>query len=73
MDRRRVRIGGFIGTRLVVAGRSEVSAVACDATLAAPREHGWRMKIGAPTPNVDTLLDLSRLFGRVRGLYRETE
>jgi 2-dehydropantoate 2-reductase len=37
-------IGGFIGTRLAVAGRAEVSAVARGATLAALRGHGWRTK-----------------------------
>jgi 2-dehydropantoate 2-reductase len=36
-------IGGFIGTRLAAAGRAHVSAVARGATLAALREHGWRM------------------------------
>ena len=43
-------IGGFIGTRLAVAGRAQVSAIARGATLAALREHGWRVKSG------DTLL-----------------
>ncbi|HEU0199584.1 MAG TPA: 2-dehydropantoate 2-reductase [Burkholderiaceae bacterium] len=37
-------IGGFIGTRLAVAGKASVSAVARGATLAALREQGWRMK-----------------------------
>ena len=37
-------IGGFIGTRLAVAGRAEVSAVARGATLAALRTHGWRLR-----------------------------
>jgi 2-dehydropantoate 2-reductase len=36
-------IGGFIGTRLAAAGRAEVSAIARGATLAALREHGWRL------------------------------
>jgi 2-dehydropantoate 2-reductase len=44
-------IGGFIGTRLAVAGRADVSAIARGATLAALREHGWRVKQG------DTLLE----------------
>ena len=44
-------IGGFIGTRLAVAGRAQVSAIARGATLAALREHGWRVKSG------DTLLE----------------
>jgi 2-dehydropantoate 2-reductase len=37
-------VGGFIGTRLAAAGGSEVSAVARGATLAALREHGWRLR-----------------------------
>lgn len=36
-------IGGFIGTRLAAAGRAQVSAVARGATLAALRQHGWRL------------------------------
>ncbi len=39
-------IGGFIGTRLAAAGRAEVSALARGATLAALREHGWRVSSG---------------------------
>ena len=39
-------IGGFIGTKLALAGRAQVSAVARGATLAALREHGWRVKSG---------------------------
>lgn len=38
-------IGGFIGTRLAVAG-NEVSALARGATLAALRAHGWRLRQG---------------------------
>ena len=37
-------IGGFIGTRLAAAGGSQVSALARGATLAALREHGWRLE-----------------------------
>lgn len=37
-------IGGFIGTRLAAAGRCEVSVLARGATLAALREHGWRLR-----------------------------
>ena len=37
-------IGGFIGTRLAIAGRAQVTAVARGATLAALREFGWRMR-----------------------------
>ena len=40
-------IGGFIGTRLAIAGRAEVSAVARGATLAALRTQGWRMQTAA--------------------------
>jgi len=37
-------IGGFIGTRLALAGRCQVSAVARGATLAALQQHGWRLR-----------------------------
>ncbi|MES2959234.1 MAG: 2-dehydropantoate 2-reductase [Pseudomonadota bacterium] len=40
-------IGGFIGTRLAVAGQAEVSTLARGATLAALRQHGWRMNTPA--------------------------
>ena len=40
-------IGGFIGTRIAVAGVAEVSALARGATLPALREHGWRLNTGA--------------------------
>ena len=40
-------IGGFIGTRLAHAGRAQVSAVARGATLAALRQHGWRLNTAA--------------------------
>jgi 2-dehydropantoate 2-reductase len=36
-------IGGFIGTRLAVAGGAQVSAIARGATLEALRRHGWRL------------------------------
>jgi 2-dehydropantoate 2-reductase len=39
-------IGGFIGTRLAVGGRCELSALARGATLNALREHGWRLRQG---------------------------
>jgi 2-dehydropantoate 2-reductase len=39
-------IGGLLGTRLAVAGRSEVSAIARGATLSALREQGWRLRQG---------------------------
>ncbi|QMU76357.1 2-dehydropantoate 2-reductase [Streptacidiphilus sp. PB12-B1b] len=38
-------IGGFVGARLAASGL-EVSAVARGATLAALREHGWRVRSG---------------------------
>jgi len=37
-------IGGFIGTRLAAAGQAQVSALARGATLAALRQHGWRLE-----------------------------
>lgn len=39
-------IGGFIGTRLAAAGRAQVSVIARGTTLAALREHGWRLRQG---------------------------
>ena len=39
-------IGGFIGTRLALGGAHQVSALARGATLAALREHGWRLRQG---------------------------
>jgi 2-dehydropantoate 2-reductase len=40
-------IGCFLGTRLARSGDAEVSALARGATLAALREHGWRLREGA--------------------------
>ena len=37
-------IGGFIGTRLALAGRASVSALARGETLQALRTHGWRLQ-----------------------------
>lgn len=37
-------IGGFIGARLAAAGQADVSALARGATLAALRDHGWRLE-----------------------------
>lgn len=37
-------IGGWIGARLAAAGQAEVTALARGATLAALREHGWRLE-----------------------------
>jgi 2-dehydropantoate 2-reductase len=39
-------IGGFIGTRLALAGECQVSAVARGATLAALRQHGLQLRQG---------------------------
>ena len=36
-------IGGFLGTRLALAGDCQVSALARGATLAALQQHGWRL------------------------------
>jgi 2-dehydropantoate 2-reductase len=36
-------IGGFVGTRLAVAGEAQVSALARGATLDALKNHGWRL------------------------------
>jgi len=40
-------IGGFLGTRLAAAGEASVAALARGATLAALRDHGWRLEKGA--------------------------
>ena len=40
-------IGGFLGTRLAAAGEANVAALARGATLAALRDHGWRLEKGA--------------------------
>jgi len=37
-------IGGFIGTRLALAGRAAVSALARGDTLQALRTQGWRLQ-----------------------------
>lgn len=37
-------IGGLIGTRLALAGRAEVSALARGATLQSLRQNGWRLR-----------------------------
>jgi 2-dehydropantoate 2-reductase len=62
-----LRLGAFKTSMLndVEAGRS----LELDPLLAAPREIGRRLKI--PTPQVDALLGLSRLFARMRGLYAD--
>jgi 2-dehydropantoate 2-reductase len=59
------RLGAFKTSMLqdVEAGRQ----IELDAIVAAVREIGAR--IGQPTPHMDALLGLTRLFGRVHGLY----
>ena len=56
-------IGGFIGTRLARAGGHTVSALARGATLAALRQHGWRLRqggelLGAAAPASNRAADL---------------
>ena len=56
-------IGGFIGTRLAAAARADVSALARGATLAALRQHGWRLNtasglVQAPARASDDAADL---------------
>jgi 2-dehydropantoate 2-reductase len=60
-------LGAFKTSMLqdVEAGR----AIELDALVTAVREIGQRL--GLPTQNIDILLGLTRLFGRVHGLYPE--
>ena len=59
------KLGTFKSSMLqdVEAGR----AIELDAVVAAVRELGQRL--GVATPNIDALFGLTRLFGRVHGLY----
>jgi 2-dehydropantoate 2-reductase len=59
------RLGAFKTSMLqdVEAGR----AIELDAIVGAVQEIGQR--VGVPTPDIDALLGLTRLFGRMRGLY----
>lgn len=61
------KLGVFKSSMLqdVEAGR----AIELDTIVAAVRELGHRL--GVATPNIDALLGLTRLFGRVHGLYPE--
>jgi len=61
------KLGSFKPSMLqdVEAGR----AIELDAIVAVVREIAQRVNV--PTPTIDTLLGLTRLFGRVRGLYPE--
>ncbi|QBC33391.1 2-dehydropantoate 2-reductase [Pandoraea sp. XY-2] len=59
-------IGGLLGARLAAAGEARVSALARGATLAALREHGWRVKQGetvatAPVDAAHPLEDAGKL------------
>ena len=60
------RLGAFKTSMLqdVEAGRM----IELDSLVGAVREIGGR--VGVPTPTIDALYGLTRLFGRVRGLYR---
>jgi 2-dehydropantoate 2-reductase len=60
-----MELGAFKTSMLqdVEAGRQ----IELDALVSAVREIGQRL--GVPTPNIDGLLGLTRLFGRVRRLY----
>lgn len=56
-------IGGFIGARLAASGGAQVSALARGATLAALRQHGWRLRqgdalIGGPASASDKASEL---------------
>ena len=61
------KLGAFRSSMLqdVQAGR----AIELDAIVGVVHEIATRL--GLPTPNIDALLGLTRLFGRVRGLYPE--
>jgi 2-dehydropantoate 2-reductase len=48
-------IGGFIGTQLAAAGGHEVSALARGETLAALRQHGWRVQSATGLQQVPAL------------------
>jgi|SRR5579871_1215782 len=67
-DRHRItaRLGAFKPSMLqdVEAGR----AIELDGLVGVVRELGQRLSI--PTPHIDALFGLTRLFGSVRGLYR---
>jgi 2-dehydropantoate 2-reductase len=62
------KLGAFKSSMLqdVEAGRP----IELDALVGAVREIGQRLAV--PTPHIDALFGMARLFGRVRGLYPET-
>ncbi|HEX8957304.1 MAG TPA: 2-dehydropantoate 2-reductase, partial [Burkholderiaceae bacterium] len=56
-------IGGFIGTKLALKGQCDVSAIARGATLAALKQHGWRLQqqgelLSVPARAVETAAEL---------------
>ena len=58
-------VGGFIAARLAAAGAANVSAIARGATLAALREHGWRLEQDGKVTRVRaTATDDARTLGR---------
>jgi len=61
------KLGAFKSSMLqdVEAGRR----IELDSIVSAVQEMGRR--VGVPTANIDALLGLARVFGRVRGLYPE--
>jgi 2-dehydropantoate 2-reductase len=63
------KLGAFKSSMLqdVEAGRS----IELDALVGAVREIGQRLSLA--TPHIDALLGLTRLFGRVRGLYPQAD
>ncbi len=63
------KLGAFKTSMLqdVEAGR----AIELDAIVGVVHELGQRL--GVPTPHIDALFGLTRLFGRVRGLYPEAQ
>ena len=58
-------IGGFLGARLAAAGGTNVSAIARGPTLAALREHGWRLEQAGKLISVPAnATDNARMLGR---------
>ena len=59
------KLGAFKSSMLQDADAGRVLEL--DALVGAVREIGQRLQL--PTPHIDALLGLTRLFGRVHGLY----
>ena len=58
-------IGGFLGARLAAAGGMNVSAIARGPTLAALRNHGWRLEQGGKLVSVPAnATDNAQMLGR---------